>query len=113
MNVNTISKVWGIMEPHFQREFSVSETFKVLTHNRPIWWSWGVNKKTIKNLNSRCLMFKVQGRLFKGFVCITLGWEDLYQVRLITEKYTVKKEFTGIYFDELVQIIDDNIESVP
>lgn len=112
MTSNTISKVWKEVEPKFQRDFNVRETLTLLTHNKLIWWSWGVNPNTVKNLTDKCLMFKVQGRKFKGFVCVTLGWEDLYQYHLVSNDYKLKETHEGIFFDELVSRIDDRIESV-
>ncbi len=112
MNRNTISKVWNVVESKFQREFNVRETLSLVTYNKIIWFSWGVNLNTVKNLSDKCLLFKVNGRKFKGFVCVTLGWEDLYQVHLVSNDYQLKESMEGIFFDELVKRIDDRIESV-
>jgi hypothetical protein len=111
MNVKTIAKVWAVVEPKFQREFNLSETYQVLTHNKVVWWSWGVNPSTIKNLDGKCMIFKPNGRYFKGFVCITLGWEDLYQVHFVSNDYKLKKSIEGLYFDMLVDAIDAEVET--
>jgi hypothetical protein len=111
MNRETIRKVWAVVEPKLQREFNPMETYQVLTHNKLVWWSWGVNVKSISNLDNKCLVFKPNGRYFKGFVCITLGWEDLYQVHYVSNDYKLKKSVEGLYFDMLVDTIDREIET--
>jgi hypothetical protein len=110
MNVKTIAKVWEVVEPKFQREFDVRQTLSVLTHDTNTWGSWGVNLGTIKNLGGKCMIFKPNGRYFKGFVCITLGWEDLYQVHFVSNSYKLKKSVEGVYFDDLVITIDNEVE---
>jgi hypothetical protein len=110
MNRETIVKVWAVVGPKFQREFNVKETYQVLTYDKNVWGSWGVNLSTIKNLDDKCLIFKPNGRYFKGFVCITLGWEDLYQVHFVSNSYKLKKSVEGVYFDNLVITIDNEVE---
>ena len=55
MNRNTILKVWSVVEPKFQREFNLTETYQVLTHNKKIWGSWDVNPNTLTNFVNKCL----------------------------------------------------------
>jgi hypothetical protein len=111
MNQNTINKLWAVVEPKFQREFDVKETLAVLTHNKVVWWSWGTNPKSISNLGGKCLVFKPNGRYFKGFVCVTLAWDDIYQVHFVSNNYKLKKSVDGVYFDMLVDVIDAEVES--
>lgn len=111
MNRQTIAKVWSVVEPKFQRDFDLKETYQVLTHNKIVWWSWGVNPSTIKNLDDKCMIFKPNGRYFKGFVCITLGWDDVYQVHFVGNDYKLKKSVDGVYFDMLVNTIDAEVET--
>jgi hypothetical protein len=111
MTSKTIGKVWTIMKPLFQRDFEPMETWNILTHNKIVWWSWGVNPRTRSCLQGKCIMFKPNGRYFKGFVCITLGWEDLYHVHFISNDYKLKKSIEGVYFDMLVDVIDRYIET--
>lgn len=69
-------------------------------------WSWGANSwKAIPN----GLSFKVQGFKFLGDVSITLMSNDTYTIRLIKHQKIVK-EFTNIYFDEMVDLIDGEVE---
>ena len=111
MNRETMSKVWSVVEPKFQREFNLTETYQVLTHNKIIWGSWGVNPNTLTNFVNKCLVFKPNGRYFKGFVCVTLGWDDVYQVHFVSNDYKLKKSVDGVYFDMLVDVIDGYIET--
>ena len=126
MNQNTINKLWAVVEPKFQREFDVKETLAMLgrtkiesvgngriifTNNNIVWASWGVDPKTICSLGGKCLVFKPNGRYFKGFVCITLGWEDLYQVHYVSKEYKLKKSVDSLYFDSLAYTIDQEIET--
>jgi hypothetical protein len=111
MNRETMSKVWSVVEPEFQREFNPMETYQVLTHNKLVWWSWGVNPKTITNFSNKCLVFKPNGRYFKGFVCVTLGWDDVYRVHFVSNTYKLKKSIDGVYFDMLVDVIDGEVET--
>lgn len=90
--------------------FNPDETMQVLRHNIAVFASWGVSKAF--KLNSKGLALKVSGRYLKGWVLITLSPLDLYDVHLLN--YQAKKILTsieGIYFDELVEVIDQYIES--
>lgn len=111
MNNQTIVKLFSVVEPKFQRNFNTEETLKVLTHNKIVWWSWGVNPTTITNFRNECLVFKPNGRYFKGFVCVTLGWDDVYQVHFVSNTYKLKKSIEGVYFDMLVDVIDGEVET--
>ena len=69
-------------------------------------WSWGANSwKAISNR----LYFKVQGFKFKGVITINLMGNDTYTIRFIKGQKIVK-EFTDIYFDEMVDLIDNQVE---
>jgi hypothetical protein len=111
MNRNTILKVWEVMKPITQRDFNVMETLSLLRSRPNVWGSWGVNYGTLSNLEDKCLVFKPDGRYFKDFVCVTLGWDDVYQVHFMNNKYKVVKSIEGVYFDMLIDIIDEYIET--
>jgi hypothetical protein len=91
-------------------EFNVRETLSVLKHNQSIFWSWGVSRLT--NVMNKGLMFKVNGHHHKGYVLITLDWSDTYNVHLITTHGNIVKSFDMVYFDDLVEIIDNNVERI-
>ena len=98
------------IEPLLKREFNVRETLQVLTRNKSIYWSWGAHKMT--NIENKGLMFKVNGHHHKGYVLITLHWMDTYDVHLVTTHRNIVKSFEMVYFDMLVEIIDNNIERI-
>ncbi len=69
-------------------------------------WSWGANSWSAI---SNGLMFKVQGFKFKGIVKIILVPNDTYRIEFVKANNTVK-EFTDVYFDEMVGLIDNYVE---
>jgi hypothetical protein len=91
-------------------EFNTNETHSILRRNISIYWSWGV--ETIFDVNGKGLMMKVNGHHHKGWVLITLGWDDYYRVHILTKFGEVLDSYEGVCFDELVRIIDDRIERV-
>lgn len=92
-------------------EFNVNETLQVITHNKPMYWSWGVSKLT--SLDSKGLIFKVNGHHHKGWVLITLDWTDCYNVDIISNKGEVIQHYDMVYFDMLSELIDNRIERIP
>ena len=52
------------------------------------------------------LRMNVNGLTFKGIVSVGLTWTDEYIVSFITKTGELQKEFTGVYCDNLVPIID-------
>jgi len=70
--------------------------------------SWGAHK--FKG-GSNYLIFKVQGFKLKGQVKITLNSLDLYDIEFINSKGKVIKTVEGIYFDQLIETIDNEVET--
>jgi len=69
-------------------------------------WSWGAHAWTvIKN----GLSFKVQGFKFCGNISIVLTPFDTYQIQFIKAKKVIE-EYHDVYFDEMVDIIDNYVE---
>ena len=97
-----------ILKPLCEREFNPKETLEVLKYNRPIYWSWGVSN--LINVENKGLLMKVRGHHHKGYVFITLGWDDVYKVHIISTRGNIKETFEGVYFDMLVEVIDNRIE---
>ena len=106
MTHEVMSKCFGFG----QREFDTRETLKLLYSYQSMFWSWGASG--FKNLDDKVLVFKVNGNHHKGFVCINLGWNDTYTIRLLTTKGEVKFEQEGVYFDELFDTLDVKIEKI-
>lgn len=92
----------------YQMEFDIQETIKVLTYDKMIYWSWGVSK--LYNCENKGLLLKVNGRHFKDYVLITLGWEDTYNVYYLNKELVEVEKTENVYFDKLVEIIDERIE---
>ena len=115
-------------------DFNVNETLQLLHYgkNINIVMSWGVsyfvaiNEKNClkfstpfkipqlheKQAYQKGLALKVSSRRHKGYVLITLNGGDYYDVDLISTRGNIKKQFTDLCFDELVETIDKEIEYV-
>lgn len=73
--------------------------------------SWGVEKfiaTVYKEMPA--LKFKVNGRLFKGFVLVALNDSDYYEIYLMNHQET-KCVTDCAFFDQVGEIIDRSIES--
>lgn len=73
--------------------------------------SWGIDMfiaTVYKNMPA--LKFKVNGRLYKGYVIIALNGSDYYEVYLQNDTGTTLIS-DEVYFDELGDLIDEHIES--
>lgn len=115
MNTTTTKTIWNIGEGY--RQFNPKETMKVLTHNPMVFFSWGVSGK-VKTFGTNeygeveGMLLKVNGRKWKKYVLIMLNFYDWYEVHLVNEKYELVEEVgTDICFEDLVEIIDNRIES--
>lgn len=93
-----------------QDTFNPSETMGWLTRNRNMYWSWGVSKKI--NFENKALVLKVSGHHHKGYVIITLAFDDTYTVSLVQTTGRVKETIEGIYCDCLQEFIDNKIECI-
>lgn len=93
-----------------QREFDPRQTLELLYSYKSMFWSWGASE--FRYTDNTGLVFKVNGHHHKGYVCINLGWDDTYTIRLLTPKGEVKFEQEGIYFDELFDTLDVKIEKI-
>jgi len=84
-------------------------------------WSWGAHRWVQKDKYT--LAFKVNAHRFSGFISITLNANDLYEITFFKNK-TLKglinnpeqsidfEKIDDVYFDQLVEIIDDKIEKL-
>lgn len=100
-----------VISPLLKDDFNVGETLQVLSYNKGIYWSWGVHD--LSNICNKGLMFRVNGHHHKGWVLITLDWTDTYDVYLISTHGNIVKDFHQVYFDMLVELIDNHIEKIP
>jgi hypothetical protein len=100
-------KVFELVCSLGEREFDFEQTMHVLTADKMIWWSWGVSGG---KCSQKWIVFKVNGHHHKGWVVITLGWEDLYKIYIVTTHGKIKHQQDGLYFDQIVEYIDKKIE---
>jgi hypothetical protein len=106
-----LSALASVLKPFCKCEFNVKETMQWLSHNKPMYWSWGVSKLT--NLFNAGLLLRVHGHHHNGYVLITLnGGADLYEFRLLKTNGTVIATFEDVYCDDLQEMIDNKIERI-
>ena len=106
------NKIFDNMDSLCCREFDVNETLQLLHHPNPsVFWSWGVERKlNYKNIG---LLLYVNAHRHTGWILISLSGADLYDVYLFqSEKKEIKKEIKGLYYDQLLTAIDDEIERI-
>jgi hypothetical protein len=85
--------------------------YSILKFQPTIIMSWGLHCPVVIKLGLR---FRVNGFLHKGIVEILYNeGADLFDVYLINEDGTLKELVEGVYFDQLVDTIDDHVEMVP
>ena len=84
--------------------------------NRIIFFTWGATKFTMGQSNDEskepCLMFKVRGMKFKGYVHIFYNWADYYRVEFVSTHRNLKKVVDEVYFDNLQSTIDEYVEKI-
>ena len=57
------------------------------------------------------LEFTVNGALFAGKVRVTLAWDDTYTIQFVEHNENCITVLHNIYFDELANVIDRNVEN--
>lgn len=100
-----------VIKPLIGTDFNVSETLMLFNYQKVKVWSWGTRNFT--NYNNMALAFKVSGNLFKGNVVVTLSGNDTYSVHLINNRNRLIESIHDVYFDELIDIIDEKVEKIP
>jgi hypothetical protein len=91
-----------------QRPVDSRYILQLLRNNISIYWSWGVRGLT--DLSGKGLRMTVSGFKHKGHVYVFLNGGDLFDVVLTTNRGIVKKVIKDIYFDDLLNQVDDAIE---
>ena len=92
------------------REQNVNETRQLLGLGGAKFWSWGAH--AFVNFGNKFLKFKVNGNLHKGHVYICVNGSDLYDVYLTSTQGNIKKEIKDIFFEDLVDRIDEAVEKI-
>ncbi|MDD3321199.1 MAG: hypothetical protein PHS59_07130 [Paludibacter sp.] len=84
--------------------------YSILKSQHLVMMSWGFQSPVVISLGLR---FKVNGFLLKGSVHILYnGGSDLFDISFVKEDGTLKNTLVGIYFDQLVEVIDNHVEKV-
>lgn len=97
------------------RYLNPQELIALLKFDLVKFWSWGVNpKKFVIDNQKDCRMFRmnVNGHHHKGLVYIFVNGADLFDVYLTNYKGKIKDIGTDIYFEDLVDWIDQKIEKI-
>lgn len=100
----------NVIKSKLKMEFNPSETLLLLAQNRHKFWSWGVSNKV--NIENKGLLLKVSGHHHKGYVLVTLAYDDTYTVDIVSTHGKVKDTYEMVYFDMLFETIDDRIERI-
>ena len=106
------------LQPLLERDFNYNETMSVLKHNLNIFLSWGVSNIQLVDVDKqdkdyvKGLLLKVNAHRCKGYVFITLAWDDTYTVNIINNRGVISDTYKDVYFDMLVDVIDDRIERI-
>ena len=98
------------------REMNFDELIALLKSDIMKWWSWGAHNIRIDKKNGMKMMrFNVQGHHHKGHVYIFLNGLDLFDVYLTKTNGIIKDRTPemGLYFDQLVDWIDERVERIP
>jgi hypothetical protein len=96
------------------RDLNFQELMQLLKLNISIFWSWGAHNFIVDSAKrTRMFRMNVQGHHHKGHVYIFVNGSDLFDVYLTTTQGTIKKKIEGLYFDQLVDWIDENVEKIP
>jgi len=84
--------------------------YSILLLNPTILMSWGFTSPIAIKMG---LKFSVSGFLLKGTVQIIYnGGSDLFDLTFNNVDGTVRNSLEGIFFDELVNVIDEQVERV-
>lgn len=100
------------MEQLTEFDYGIAEyIWKILKTQQQIVWSWGVDPDTVKTIKNGT-QFHVQGFLMKGIVKIIYDeGHDLFDIEFLPDDDTKPgKTIQGLYLDQLISVIDENIE---
>jgi hypothetical protein len=84
--------------------------YSILLSQPTILMSWGFTSPVVIRLG---LKFKVNGFLHKGWIEVRYNeGADLFDIYLIGEDNQIRETIEEIYFDQLVEVIDNHVEKV-
>ena len=99
-------------QPLTQEDLEMAEyIWKILKLQQIKVWSWGVEPNSVHPIKQGT-QFHVQGFLMEGTVKITYDEAmDLFDLELLPDDTAEpRKAFLGLYLDNLVSTIDQNVE---
>ncbi|MEW5675538.1 hypothetical protein ABGT15_04435 [Flavobacterium enshiense] len=106
-----LNKKFENIESLLKRDFDINETVNQLKFpNINVFFSWGVER--LINYQNKGLLMLVNGHHHKGWVLITLAWNDTYSYYLLEGNKTIKVERHEVYCDELQYRIDQDVEYI-
>jgi hypothetical protein len=109
---NNVGQVF-VAEKAVCRVFNVLELLQLLRMDIMVFCSWGAQKFIVDNKKTpKLFRMTVNGHHHKGYVYITLNFLDLFDVYLVNKKGVIKDKMTDLYFDQLVEAIDEKIEKI-
>ena len=87
-------------------------TLAYLKASQSIFWSWGVSEY-VKSDELRWLRLTINGRHHKGYVYIFLNGSDLFDVHYTSKEGVIAlDDDKDLYFDQLVEAIDNKVEYI-
>ena len=82
----------------------------ILRSNQMVMWSWGFNHP-MELTDNDGLLFYVNGYKHKGYVKVVYDeGKDLFVVILIDRRLRELKRIEDVYFDTLIDVIDEAVE---
>ncbi len=105
INLNEIAKQSRVLNPN--------ELMALLKSNIFVFMSWGAEQFTLDNKkNPKLFRMKVNGHLHKGYVYINVNGMDLFNVYLTDFNNQITDKVEDLYFDQLVDWIDEKVEKL-
>ena len=94
------------------REMSVAEIHQVVAGSGITRaGSWGFNN-AVETVKNKAYRFTVNGYHHKGHVHIVLNFMDTFDIYFTSNQGTIKKKQEGIYIDQLIEVLDNEIERI-
>lgn len=93
----------------FRNFYSMSEFVKSVAVTTKV-MSWGARGWT--KMNDKLLRFRVSANRHKGYIFIAVNGSDLFDIWLTNLKGDIKCNFTDIYLEDVIDIIDEKIEKL-
>lgn len=95
------------------RNLNPQELLVLLRQDMMVFWSWGTHALRVDNMKRpRMFRMMVNGHHHSGHVYIFLNGMDLFDVYLTSSQGKIKDIITDLYFDQLVETIDNKVERI-